>query len=106
MNEEGLAERVGWHMTCFGNPQAFAVELGETPKEVDTVINYRIVNHVHIVAGVSGGVKVHPAALVDRQAIQLDRQGVLSKERAAPCRPNRAAATGGGIDTIVDYAKA
>ena len=79
MQEEGLTERVGWHMTCFGNPQAFAVELGEAPKEVDTVINYRIVNRVHIVAGVSGGVKVHPAALVDRQAIQLDRQGVLSK---------------------------
>ena len=44
------------------------------------MINYRIVNRVHIVAGVSGGVRVHPAALVDRQAIQIDRQGGLSKE--------------------------
>ena len=101
VQEEGLAERVGWHMTCFGNPQSFAVELGEAPKEVDTVINYRIVNRVHIVAGVSGGVRVHPAALVDRQAIQIDRQGGLSKEPPAPCRPSRAAATGGGIDTML-----
>jgi hypothetical protein len=89
LQQEGLPERVGWHLTCFGNPQAFAVELGEAPKEVDTVINYRIVNHVHILAGVSGGVKVQPAPLVDRQAIQLDRQGGLSKERTGAVPANR-----------------
>ena len=31
-DEEGLADRVGWHLTCFGNPQAFAVEMGEAPR--------------------------------------------------------------------------
>ena len=41
VHEEGLADRVGWHLTCFGNPQAFAVELGEAPKEVQTVVDCR-----------------------------------------------------------------
>ena len=33
VQEEGLAERVGWHMTCFGNPQSFAVELAKRPRK-------------------------------------------------------------------------
>ncbi len=50
------------------------------------MINYRIVNHIHIVAGVSGGVRVHPAALVRREAIEIDRAGYLRKQRSAAAK--------------------
>ena len=83
VREEGLAGKVGWHLTCFGDPRAFAVELGDAPKQVDTVINCRVVNHIHILVGVSGGVKVHPAELVDRKAIQINGDGSLGQQRAA-----------------------
>ena len=86
VREEGLADKVGWHLTCFGDPKAFAVELGETPKEVETVVNCRVVNGSVILAGVSGGVRVHPASLVRRQAIEISRDGSLGNERSTATR--------------------
>jgi hypothetical protein len=86
VHEEGLADKVGWHLTCFGDPKAFAVELGETPKEVETVVNGRVINGRIIVAGVSGGVRVHPASLVRRQAIEISRDGSLGNERSTATR--------------------
>ena len=80
---EGLAEKTSWHMTCFGPRGAYRVELGAAPKTVETVINHRVINRVHVVAGVSGGVRVDPAALVSRQAIQTEGYGAVSQCHAA-----------------------
>ena len=44
VREEGLADKVDWHMAYFGDPQAFVVEQGAAPKEVDSVVNYRLLN--------------------------------------------------------------
>lgn len=85
--EEKLAEKVGWHMTCFGSEAAFAVELGPAPREVDTVINHRVVNRVHVVAGVSGGVRIDPGPLVASSAVQADRSGELRERRGAAPKP-------------------
>ena len=40
---------------------------GRAPKEVDSVVNCRVINRKTIVAGVSGGVTVQPVVLVRRQ---------------------------------------
>ncbi len=71
IREEDLAEKTNWHMTCFGNPMAYQTELGLAPKTVESVVNYRIINGI-IVAGVSGGVRVDPAGLVNPQAMQVE----------------------------------
>ncbi len=86
IKSEGLADRVGWHMLCFDNPASYAVAHGHAPKEVDSVINHRVINRVHILAAVSGGVTVDCRSLVKSDAIQLDRQGALGSEhgRSAP----------------------
>ena len=83
VREEGLAARCGWHMTCFGDPQAYRVELGSAPQKVESVVNYRVINEIHVVAGVSGGVRAQPAALVNRQAIQVESGGALGSRRSA-----------------------
>ena len=83
LREEDLPARLGWHMTCFGDPAAFQVELGAAPKKVESVVNCRVVNRIHILAGVSGGVAVNPSPLVERSAMQLDRQGGLAVQRAS-----------------------
>ena len=83
MREEDLPGRAGWHMTCFGNPQAFPVQLGMAPQQVDTVVNYRVIGGVHILAGVSGGVRVAPGALVARQNLAIDQHGTLGTQRTA-----------------------
>ncbi|HEY5315880.1 MAG TPA: DUF1598 domain-containing protein, partial [Pirellulales bacterium] len=85
---EGLAERVGWHLTCFKDPSQYPVSQGQAPRAVETVINHRVVNRVHVLAAVSGGVSIDPAPLVSGDAIQLDRQGRLqSAYRLTPAPP-------------------
>ncbi len=84
MREEKLPEQAGWHMTCFGDEEAFTVELGPAPREVETVINHRVVHRVHVLAGVSGGVRIDPSPLVVEEAVQVDRYGDLRDRRGAP----------------------
>jgi hypothetical protein len=87
---EGLAEQVGWHMTCFKDSKQYPVNQGIAPSSVETVINHRVVNRVHVLAAVSGGVSVDPAPMVSHDAIQVDRQGRLqSAYRLTPAPPAR-----------------
>lgn len=81
VREEDLAGKATWHMTYFGDPEAYQVELAASPEQVETVINHRVINQVHIVAGVSGGVRVDPSPLVAREAIELDYDGRLDAQR-------------------------
>jgi hypothetical protein len=83
IREEDLAGKVGWHMTCFGDADGYRVPLATAPKTVDSVINYRVVNRVHIVAGVSGGVRVDPSDLAKRCAMEPDRDGTMDRKRSA-----------------------
>jgi hypothetical protein len=87
LKSEGLADQVGWHMLSFGNPSRYAVASLPVPKEVDTVINHRVIgNGKQIFAQVSGGVTADFSNLVKRQAIATDRKGALGSEhsRSAP----------------------
>ncbi len=81
VREEGLADRANWHMAYFGDPQAFVVERGAAPKEVDSVVNYRVLRDGLFVAHVSGGVMVKPNELVSRKAIQVESAPQLQEKR-------------------------
>jgi hypothetical protein len=81
LREERLADRIGWHLTCFGDPQGYPVEIGEAPKQVETVVNCRVVSQRQFIAGVSGGVDVQPAALVRRQTIAVESYPQLQQQR-------------------------
>ena len=81
IRSEGLADQVGWHMTCFLDEQQYQVPLGPAPQNVESVVNHRVINGRHIVAGVSGGVLVQPWKLVSRQAIHTDEYGALRANR-------------------------
>jgi len=77
---EDLPGQIGWHLTHFGDPQRYQVELGPAPADVETVINHRLIRQKHILAGVSGGVSVDPSKYVQRPAIQVDDYGALQAE--------------------------
>ncbi len=68
-----LPNQIGWHLTCFGDPNAYPVALRPAPKTVETVINHRVVNQIHVIAGVSGGVHVDPWAKVSTDELKVDR---------------------------------
>ncbi|HVC93398.1 MAG TPA: DUF1598 domain-containing protein [Pirellulales bacterium] len=83
LRSEGLADQVGWHMLCFGNPNQYALARLPVPKAIDTVINHREVNGgKQILAVVSGGVTADFRELVARDAIATDRKGALGSERS------------------------
>ncbi|HEX5105859.1 MAG TPA: DUF1598 domain-containing protein, partial [Pirellulaceae bacterium] len=65
-----LPEQGNWHLTHFGPDGGYAAELGIAPAKVDSVINHRVINGKHVVAGVSGGVRVDATSLAARAAVQ------------------------------------
>ncbi|OHB81119.1 MAG: hypothetical protein A2V98_24910 [Planctomycetes bacterium RBG_16_64_12] len=85
VREEDLAAKTGWHMTCFGDPAGYQIELGAAPKTVETVANYRVIRtakKLHTLAGVSGGVRVDPSPLVAPGAIETERYGPLANSHS------------------------
>ncbi len=77
---QDLPEQVDWHMTCFGDPRQFVTERGVSPTSVASVINHRVIDRKHVIAAVSGGVRVAPWEMVDDHAIAIDRAGHLDSE--------------------------
>jgi hypothetical protein len=81
-HNENLPEKVRWHMTHFGQGGGYEVELGPAPTQIEPAINHRIINRVHILCGVGGGVSVDPRKFVAASAIETDTYGLMKSERA------------------------
>ena len=58
---------------------------GAVPRQVETVINHRVINRRHIVAGVSGGVMVAPGdVLANSHGGSQQRRQLAKQRREAP----------------------
>jgi hypothetical protein len=57
---DGLAEHAGWKSTLLADRAKLHLPHANTPREVETVINHRVINQRYVIAGVSGGVLVAP----------------------------------------------
>lgn len=82
VRSEDLANQCRWHLTHFGPEGGYTPRLDHAPREVDTIVNYRMVRNKHVVAGISGGVSVDASALVGKHAIKTDDYGELSAGHA------------------------
>jgi hypothetical protein len=85
LREENLPSKIDWHLALFGNPEAYPTALGNPPKEVDSVVNFRVIadtsrNRTHTVVGVSGGVTIRPTSLVKGGSLQVDERGYLAQK--------------------------
>lgn len=56
----GLADQVGWQPDELSSAAKLRLPQVPAPRQVETVVNHRVINRRHIVAGVSGGVMVAP----------------------------------------------
>ncbi|HMC10611.1 MAG TPA: DUF1598 domain-containing protein, partial [Pirellulaceae bacterium] len=77
-----LPGQVGWHLTHFGPAGEYRPVLGHAPTEVESVLNRRIIGGKHVVAAVSGGVRVDTRGLAGREAVQFDDSGAVAGERS------------------------
>jgi hypothetical protein len=78
-----LPEKVNWHLTHFGPDGTYEPEMDFAPTKVDSVINHRIIDGKHLVAGVSGGVTVDARPLATVAAVKTDDYGLLKTDRSA-----------------------
>lgn len=82
-----LPEKVNWHLTHFGPDGGYEPERDFAPTKVDSVINHRIIDGKHLVAGVSGGVTVDARPLATVAAVKTDDYGLLKTDRSASRPP-------------------
>jgi hypothetical protein len=86
---EGLAEHVGWKPTLLASGEKLRLPQGNTPREVETVVNHRVINQRLVIAGVSGGVMVAPGDVLrdvranDSSGKTVERGASLPKDIAA-----------------------
>jgi hypothetical protein len=76
----GLVEQANWQPGRFASAEQLRLPQAPVPRQVETVINHRVINRVHIVAGVSGGVMVAPRDVLD-DARTTDAAGRLTELR-------------------------
>lgn len=78
-----LPKKVDWNLTHFGPDGTYEPETDFAPTKVDSVINHRIIDGKHLVAGVSGGVTVDARPLATVAAVKTDDYGLLKTDRNA-----------------------
>jgi hypothetical protein len=61
IQSEGLIEKSGWKPALMVNGAKLRLPQGSVPREVDTVVNHRVINQRLVIAGVSGGVMIAPS---------------------------------------------
>jgi hypothetical protein len=83
MQNNGLAERAKWQPGLFASADRLPLPNGAVPRQVDTVINHRLVNRTQIVAGVSGGVMVAPTDVL-RNATSVEVRTLQQRMGSTP----------------------
>jgi hypothetical protein len=81
LKTESLPDRVDWHQTCFGQTGDYRPRLGIAPQWVDSVMNHRVVNRVHVLVGVSGGVRADPWRVVQPEQLDTAHEAGLNNGR-------------------------
>jgi hypothetical protein len=77
----GLTEQVGWQPKLLVDSARLRLPQAPVPRHVETVVNHRVINRRHIVAGVSGGVMVAPSDLLQESRFADDPVRLASAKR-------------------------
>ena len=87
VEREGLTEQVGWEARLFASAEALRLPKTVVPTEVETVVNHRLINRRHVIAGISGGVWVDAP-----RTLKIKVTGEDSTDLLSPHKPPIAAA--------------
>jgi hypothetical protein len=82
VHSEGLVERANWKPGLLTNGERLRLPQWPVARQVETVINHRVINRRHIVAGVSGGVMVAPGEVL--RELRTDHEASRIQHRATP----------------------
>ncbi|PQO45123.1 DUF1598 domain-containing protein [Blastopirellula marina] len=87
IEKENLASRGDWGRTYFGVEGRYRPERLLVAKEVETIMNHRLIDNKHIIAGVSGGVRVDVSQFLTDENIKNDEYGVLDADLKGSVTP-------------------
>jgi len=81
IEREGILEQVGWQAQLFSSAEFLKLPEIVVPSEVETVINHRVINQRHIIAGISGGVWVDARKTLNIQTSTKQRATKMERLR-------------------------
>ena len=84
-----LDAMVGWDPEWLLDATEYQPQQGEVPREVPSVVNHRVINRKHIVAGVSGGISVNSYAVLGSTRILSDARSLESDKDVSRPTDNR-----------------
>jgi hypothetical protein len=90
IEREGLTEKASWTPTLFVDGQRLRLPKVKSPRTVETVINHRVVGGRHIIAGISGGVRLDALKQVATSAADEQTAAALGTAKARVAPPNAA----------------
>ncbi len=87
IDREHLLERTGWQPALFEDVNVLRLPRLAVPREVETVINHRVIDRRHVIAGISGGVWIDGAKSIKVKQIEASEAMTLSKHRERASAP-------------------
>lgn len=91
LRDQRLCERVNWQPTFLVSQDSYLVPPVAVPRQVDTVVNHRVLNQKTIIAGISGGVDFKPRTFRDQIAVRSDYALEQQQRSAAPAESRQTA---------------
>ncbi len=88
---EQLDDAAGWSMAWLGDERRHVVAKGNAPQSVETVAAHRTIGGKHIVAAVSGGVRIEPRKFATADRIRAAKNEALAGELKSSQPPAKTA---------------
>ncbi|PQO38568.1 DUF1598 domain-containing protein [Blastopirellula marina] len=87
IEKERLADQAHWNMVYFGPQGNYTPQTSTAPQDVESIMNMRVIDRKHIIAGVSGGVNFDASKFVTEENIHVDEYGLMSADRLESAVP-------------------
>jgi hypothetical protein len=84
IEREGLAEKVAWTPTLLLDEKRLRLPKIPSPKTVETVVNHRVIGGRHVIAGISGGVRIDGAKSLVVTSATADAAGEMANVKKSP----------------------
>ncbi len=78
IEREGLTEKAGWTPSLLVDARRLRLPQVKSPRTVETVVNHRVVGGRHIIAGISGGVRIDAAKQIAVSSANDNSAGKLT----------------------------